>query len=143
MKLEDIHKDNIFKVPDRYFDELPGRIQSRITPVRDDHIPWFSWKVAAAVVVPAMVVLFFLIYTGTPNHTLRSGDPESMIAEVSAEDVIDYLELSDLSADEILEQVVFNDFDLTIDEEFPFFDDELDLDEKGFDAIMDQYDINI
>ena len=30
MKLEDINKDNIFKVPDNYFENFPERLRKRI-----------------------------------------------------------------------------------------------------------------
>jgi len=142
MKLEDINKDNIFRVPNRYFDELPGRIQARIPQKEVRSRPVFTWKLATAVLVPAMIVLFFLVYTGSLDDKTRFDDPEVMIAQVSTEDVISYLELTDISAEEILEQVAYGEFDLSIDEDIPLLWEELDIDEEGYDAIMDHYDLN-
>lgn len=143
MKPEDINKENIFKVPDRYFDELPGRIQARIPGNTAATKPLFTWKLATAIVVPAMMIMFFLIYNGTPENVASQVDVESMISQVEVEDVISYLELTNISTDDIMEQVAFSDNNLGLDEEFPLQLEELDIDEEEFEAIVDQYDINI
>ena len=58
MKLEDIKKKNIYTVPDKYFDQLPTRIQSRVNEQKP--VSWLSWdwRLSYKLAVPAIAVIF-------------------------------------------------------------------------------------
>ena len=138
MKLEDIDKKNIYKVPERYFDELPMKIQAKIekqSATREHALNWnLWWKIA----VPAMAVVLFFVLIKTPE-TARPQTPEELLAQVSANDVIAYLELTDISTDEILEEIDIAAIEMDFAEDpimgLQFEDDDIELllDDYGID----------
>lgn len=113
-RLEEIPRKQIFQVPERYFDELPGIIQSRIA--EKEYSPWWrvyltpanGWRVA---IVTAVVTLI-LVFSGVFNREVVNVSAESLLADVSLEDLIEYVEYSDISTDEILAEVDFSDYDM-------------------------------
>lgn len=114
LKLEDIPKEQIFQVPERYFDELPMIIQTRIA--KKETTKWWqvyltpasSWKVALATAVIALIVVF----SGVFKSSTIGVSVDSMLAEVSLEDLIEYVEYSDISTDEILAELDLSDYDI-------------------------------
>ena len=63
---------------------FPARIQDRDScDSAADTRPVFTWKLATAIVVPAMMILFFLIYNGSPVKAPSRLDVESMISQVA------------------------------------------------------------
>lgn len=109
-RLEGLPKENIFKVPDRYFEELPGIIQARVTE-KPSAISWQAlftpangWKVALATVVVALV----LVFSGVFNRT--GGTVDELLADVSLEDLLEYVEYSDISTDEILAELDLSEY---------------------------------
>jgi len=133
--LENIKRDNIFKVPEHYFDELPMKIQSRIT--EDSHpSPVFISKVQLAWSLAAAIVLGFgLVFLLNQPATL---DTEEMLAEVSTEEMIAYLETSEMTVFEMLEEVDVADL---LDEGVDYWDYlEEDLSIEDIDQIYDEMD---
>ncbi|HBH22649.1 MAG TPA: hypothetical protein DDY13_04420 [Cytophagales bacterium] len=129
MKLEDIQKKNIYKVPDDYFDKLPGIIQSKVQKEKLEYTSW--WQVlrrpAFAYAIPAMVVILTAAYVFLirPDNTLQQ---EDILASVSTEDLIAYVEMSDMTTDEILEEIDIesvNVDDLFLEEIHLISDDDL------------------
>ena len=111
-RLEGLPKENIFKVPDRYFEELPGIIQARVTE-KPSAISWQAlftpangWKVALATVVVALV----LVFSGVFNRT--GGTVDELLADVSLEDLLEYVEYSDISTDEILAELDLSEYEM-------------------------------
>jgi len=108
-KLEDIPKKEIFTVPEGYFDKLPGVIQARVASPehRRAFLPSFSWKVALPA---AMVVAAGIFWLTNPVEPVNV---ESILASVETHDLVAYLNDSeDVSLDDVLESVEFNDRDL-------------------------------
>ena len=106
-KLEDIPKKQVFEVPDGYFDTLPSRIQTRISSRESDHafsFAWFQWKYALPAVVIAAAGFFWFSKGQSPTA-------ETLLASVETEDLVTYLEESDLSTDEILAEIDFDNDD--------------------------------
>jgi len=103
-KLEDISKENIFKVPDGYFEKLPGVIQARVA--KPEPKVWFStaFKFALPVVAIAIVVAVWF--------TSGGGSLENQLNEIQTEQLIVYLEESDLSPDLINDEIDLNEEDL-------------------------------
>jgi hypothetical protein len=121
MKLDDIHKENIFKVPDGYFDTLPGRIQDRILEAGPEIAsvrPIFYRRYLAPIAAAAMVVLLAVLVI-----TEKKPTPEELIARVPTESLISYLVSSDISTEEIFENInpsiiaedFFTEDDMSID----------------------------
>jgi hypothetical protein len=101
-KLEDIPKNHPFKVPEGYFDNLSGVIQSRITEKSGlkEAKPYFRYALqyALPVVVLAIVVVIYFI----PG---RSQDVDTMLASVSTEELVAYLEESEITTEELIDQM--------------------------------------
>ena len=133
-KLEDIPKKDIFTVPEGYFDKLPGVIQARVaTPARRlEWLPALSWKVA----LPAMAVVAAGIFWLT--GPAEPGDAESILASVETHDLVAYLsESEDVSLDDVLESVEFDDHDLEEIETEVYV---LDLDDGDMENLMNELD---
>ncbi len=139
MKLEDIDKQNIFKVPDKYFDQLPTKIQSRINDSTASKST-LSWNLFLKIATPvfALVLLFIFIEKNNQEPMPTAGD---YLAQVSADDLIAYLGDTEISADEILEELDIseNDVDLFDDESLL---QEFELDDMEINAVIDEYGID-
>jgi len=131
-KLEDIPKNHPFKVPDGYFDSLPGIIQARVAEKSEvkEAKPYFRYALqyVLPVVVLAIVAVIYLV-PGTPQ------DVDSMLASVSTEELAAYLEESEITTEELLDQMDLNSENVEAieSEVYSNFDgleniDELDLD---------------
>jgi hypothetical protein len=123
MKLEDIPKKGVFKVPDGYFDELPSQIQTRIEqakPVREQSF-FYRYKLHYALLAVAFLAVAIFLFT--PKSS--SADAETLLAAVSTEDLISYLNESEITTDEVFNHIDFDDTD--VDEiETEVYDSQLD-----------------
>ncbi|MCH7514805.1 MAG: hypothetical protein IH947_12825 [Bacteroidetes bacterium] len=105
LKLEDINKDNIFSVPEGYFDELPAIIQSRVSESTSPEarirlfIPARNWQTALIAATMTLLVVIFAIFR--LQKTVAT-TPEDILAQVDVEDIIKYLDYSDFTTEEIL-----------------------------------------
>lgn len=106
-KLEDIPKKEIFNVPEGYFDKLPTQIQSRVATGQKRNFTFIGSLKYALPVVTLLVVGIFWFYPAQQQQ-----DSTAMLAAVNTEDLVAYLNESDLSTDEVLESVDFNATDL-------------------------------
>jgi hypothetical protein len=100
-KLEDIPKNNVFEVPEGYFDRLPGVIQARVAEAKPEPIwsPWVKYGLKYALPVMAIVVAaFFFRNAGSPST-------EDLIASVDSADLVAYLGDTDISSDDLLETI--------------------------------------
>lgn len=106
-KLEDIPKKQVFEVPDGYFDALPTRIQARISAEKSTPALSFAWSqlkyALPAVMIAAAAILWF------SNESAPTA--ESLLSSIETEDLVIYLEESDLSTDEILAGIDFDNDD--------------------------------
>ena len=101
-KLEDIPKNHPFKVPEGYFDRLPAIIQSRVAeklPVKEAK-PYFRYALqyALPVVMLAILAVIYLV-PSAPK------DVETMLASVSTEELAAYLEESEITTEELMEEM--------------------------------------
>src|SRR5690606_29616781 len=97
-----------FQVPEGYFDQLPGRIQRRIAtvhPARYEQRPVLRYALALALTVVAVTAIVLSIRTPTP-------DPVSMLTTVETADLVQYLEESDMTTDEVFETIDFTPRDI-------------------------------
>jgi hypothetical protein len=110
-KLDDIPKKNIFEVPDRYFDELPGVIQARVTGhgAARSWSPSWAWSLRYAVPVVVLMAVG-IVWFQTDSRAI---DVESQLSEIQSEQLADYLEDHDLTTEDLIETVVWSPADLT------------------------------
>ncbi len=137
MKLEDIKKKNIYTVPDAYFDQLPTRIQARVHKTESAPFFSFNWSLTYKVALPALAVLILVFYLGS-DPKVNSGSAESLLTHVSTEDLVAYLETTDITSDEILESIDFNttDLDMTLDQ--PLIEDD-EISEESLQRLLDEF----
>ena len=140
MKLEDIEKKNIYRVPDRYFDQLPMRIQSRVNAENPVNRFTFSWKFVTKIAVPAFALVLILFYFGINNSNTNLSS-EQLLAMVDTEDIIAYLETTDITADEILEEIDLTMLDLDFSDEGAMMED-IDMDAEDMDVLFDEFGID-
>ena len=94
-KLEDIAKKQIFEVPEGYFDQLPLRIQQRLSKP-EKRLAWFQMPVfryAIPVVLILAVGLFWINQSGASI--------EEQLSAIDDAELVAYLEDSDLNSEEL------------------------------------------
>ncbi len=133
-KLENIPKKNIYEVPEGYFDKLPGIIQARVTnenPKKEFVFYWrTSLKYALPVVLIAVAGFFWFSQQAKPT------DVDSILASIETEELVAYINASDISTDELLDSFAFDS------EEISNIEDEAygALYEEELDALLDEFD---
>jgi hypothetical protein len=104
MKLDDLPKKNIYQVPDRYFDQLPGRVMSRVREKETANYPSAILTflrqpfLRGALAGLAIVLSFIFIFTLNPKNPQPanpSSDAAGLLSNISQKDAIDYLMTSD------------------------------------------------
>ena len=133
-KLDDIDKKEAFKVPEGYFEDLPMRIQKRVDSekpaVRQLLMP--KWGLALAASIALIVTFVFVFNNNSPS-------PEDMLADISHDELVAYLEQMELDEYEIAS---------AFDEDMEIFETEdtnvldgIDLGEDAIDDVLLEYDL--
>ncbi len=138
MKRENFDNDNIFKVPEHYFEELPGRIQEKIRSRERSFWPEVNWQGIIKFSVSIAAALFLLFYFHPEKSQNDLTAPERILAQVNTDDVIAYLELTDLNVDDFLAETGPGNMDLWEGDEDPLIDD-LNLNENQLEQFLDTY----
>lgn len=140
--LNEVEKKHVFQVPERYFDELPAIVQSRVTK----KVPFYqskTFRIGVRYAFPVACVLVIGIYLGFfsgQDQQLQSF--EALMADVSYEDLVAYLENSDISTEEIIGSIEDADFLIEFDQdEFDPLRD-FDLEGEGIDELIEELDVN-
>jgi hypothetical protein len=106
-KLEDIPKRNIFEVPEGYFDRLPLQIQSRIEKEAPNKITLPSFSLSWQYAIPVLAI-GFAAYILWPTS---KPEQDSLLASVSTEHLVAYLNETDISTEDLLEETSLNETD--------------------------------
>ncbi|MBX2969322.1 MAG: hypothetical protein KF803_08115 [Cyclobacteriaceae bacterium] len=126
--LENIPKKNIFDVPDGYFEKLPSRIQARIgaeNPQAETK-PYFRYALQYA--LPVVLVVVAAIFIFKP----KSNSVEEMLASVSTEQLVAYLDevdMNTLSTEELIESFEFDTETIEAIEQEVYFNFDLENDD--------------
>lgn len=123
-KLEDLSREHPFKVPDGYFEKLPGVIQTRVA--KPEPKAWFtpSFRLSMSVVAVVLVVALWITSHNTGNSI------EEQLNEIQTQELMTYLDENELSVELLTEDVSLGEDDL------------IDLEEVIFSA-MEPIDITI
>ena len=123
-KLDSIEKRNVYTVPDRYFEELQANIQAKIVEKKQFYqLPAFNLGLKLA--IPTAFVVMFMIYSGFfKSEQLPVGNLDAMLSEVTTADLVAYLEDSDISTQEIIDNASFDD--ITLENETDIINSDLD-----------------
>lgn len=143
-KLEEIPKKQFFQVPDGYFNDLEQKIQRRIDEQPQGKvIPFFvehRWKVIG--LAAAASIAFLLVFLPMQRTQTSVSEVDQLLAQVSAEDCLAYLQFSELDIEEIIATTPSEDIDEVLEEylfEGPEIEDEdLDLLYEKFGATSDE-----
>lgn len=138
MKLKDIQKQNIYKVPEGYFEELPQLIQAKISDEQKSHS--HAWVYGLRYALPALVFIAIISYFTLFDQSAEQVSSEEILANVETEAIIDYLESSEISTDDLIEKIDEWDVDF---EEGPTILNDMELEELNegdINDILDEYD---
>ena len=131
-KLEDIPKEDIFKVPEGYFEALPNFIQSRVAQKEKG---WsFDFQYWTKLALP-----FFAISIGAIgyfyNDASAPSDTQALLAAINCSDLMEYIQESDLNTEDLLEGIDYSQINADslelYDSNIPL--SEIDLTEFGTD----------
>jgi hypothetical protein len=136
-KLSDLDNKVPFSVPEGYFDELTVSIQNKIH--HKPHQEWvpqkqLRWALASA----AMVILVAVIWIALPSKQLSA---EQLLAQVSEEDLMAYLDIQEISEDDLLDGVNTEIIDQLWTEDDVL--DDLNMDDLEIEDILLEYEIDI
>ncbi len=99
IRLDDIPKKSLFEAPEGYFEKLPGHIQARIA--RPEPEP--AWgRLAFRYALPVVLLAAAAVFVLTNRDNLN---PEDLLAQVDSEQLVAYLDETDLNSDDLLEAV--------------------------------------
>jgi hypothetical protein len=136
-RLEDIPKKDIFEAPEGYFDRLPGLIQARVAKPAAD-APWIlSFRMTLRYALPVLIVgVVSWLYLRLP----AAPSAEDLIASVDSNNLVAYLEESDLTADDLLENIQLSDEDAEAIQSRSF--DELPVNEEDAEYLSNEFGID-
>ncbi len=128
-----------FKVPEGYFDQLNKEILSRTVEVADEKITKQVWLTPVRMSIAAAITIIMAVSGVLFFNNDSSTTPEDFLAEVSSEDIMLYLSDNNISEQELLDEIEFNDYQLDWEESSPL--DELELNDGALDEYILEYDI--
>lgn len=104
-RLDEIPKKTLFEVPEGYFEKLPGRIQDRISGQEPSRWPivgpaWGKFGVRYALPMAILVAVGLFILNNRPELS-----PEDVIAGIESDQLVAYLQDTEINTDDLLETV--------------------------------------
>jgi hypothetical protein len=128
-KLEDIPKQNIFEVPEGYFDKLPSVIQARIAKPE----PAF-WQLPVFKYALSIASLFLVGIIWWNSQTASS--LEDQLSQIQTEQLLAYLETSEISTEYLADEIDITEIDLDVLEESVF--SSMDFSESDLEEMADE-----
>lgn len=129
-----ISKQQPYEAPSGYFEKLPGIIQSSVHKENKSNrwTLFLKWSL-----LPALAGCLFVVF----NWVLISNKaPEELLAEVPTDELVYYLEVSDTSTDELLNELSPDVFAEDFLYEENMFNDKLN--DETLDQLIDMYEID-
>jgi hypothetical protein len=135
LKLEDLEKKNVLQAPEGYFDELSGNISSKIKNSKSQKTIVFTpskqivWSMAASI---ALLLVSWLVFRSTNTN---ESSAEDLLANISDQEIIGYLEYEDLSSFDLSERVLGDSLNFLENSVIP----ELEIDGIDQNELMELY----
>ena len=101
IKLENLSKENVFKVPDNYFENLSDKITSRISEEKNV-IPLRKWSpkyTLLAVAASSAIAVMGFFWVNSPQNI----NENVALSEVSHQEIVNYLIQENMSQSEVTE----------------------------------------
>ena len=134
IKLDKIEKKSIYAVKESYFETLPSKVQERVIDLERRKQPAFIMTRALKVALPVIALIIMSVYFGLKLEQ-SPVDVQAMIDEVATEELISYLNDSELSTEEILSLININELDID-----GMYEEEIDfIKEDEIDEFLDMY----
>ncbi|MEA5139095.1 hypothetical protein [Arcicella rigui] len=113
--IEKISRENIFKVPENYFENLPMQIQAK-TSGRAKVIPLVSWSMKRtwASLAACSIIVILAYFTWMPKQDALSNEA---LSEVQNKEIVNYLIQEDVSQSDIAEHFEEEDVKVSNDSE--------------------------
>ena len=136
-----VNKTIPFEVPERYFERLPSVIQNKtLESTRSKEVSFgFGRQYLKWALVPAAIAIFIVGRSFIFSDVVQTVDTDELIAQVSSQDLIAYLEMSELSTDEIINTVNFEEIDLEFENTESDMLDELNFSEEEIDDLLIEF----
>jgi len=130
-----------FEVPDRYFELLPSVIQNKTQESKKSKEVAFGFgrQQLKWALIPAAIAIFIVGRIFLFPSSIETSNTDELIAQVSSQDLIAYLEMSDLSTEEIINMVDFEDMDLEFENTESDMLDELNFSDEEMDDLLNEF----
>lgn len=138
MNLQDLPKKEFFTTPERYFDELPMRIQKRIRERETVSRPLLDWQPRWRLAIAGLLLLALAVPAWWFGQEFRSQAPEDILSRVSTEDVLAYLVAGEMDTEDILDHISLGDMEIILDPEMPALIPD-DIDDRELEDIISAY----
>lgn len=135
-KLEDIPKKEVFRVPDGYFDRLPGVIQARVSTAQEPAAVWLP-RLSYALPVVLLVAIGIFWYRSSPT-VLGPSEVTAQLETIQAGQLASFLEDRELTDEELVDAVTWSSDDLQALENSVY--SAMDVSNKELEKIIDEYD---
>ena len=126
--LEQIKKEHIFETPERYFEKLPGVIEARTRrPVSILSWPVFVGSLKYA--LPVVLIIVGVVIWNQSEEAIQY-DAEKLIAEMSTDDLLNYVEYNNLVSHDIAQIIELSaeEIDEIVKDQIQLFDESTDED---------------
>jgi membrane carboxypeptidase/penicillin-binding protein PbpC len=133
-KLDDLTKKLDYKVPEGYFDSLPGRIQSRVTSGKSA-----SWRFNLGFSMRYALPLVALVAVGIVWYNRANESMYEQLEKIDENQLTWFLDESDLTSEELADNVTWSTEDLDALEEEVF--NAMDESGEGLDIVIDELDL--
>lgn len=130
-----------FTVPDGYFNDLPMTVSAQINNAQPERKvalvrPQLAWS------VPALMIMLFVGYILFFNQSPTALSADDLLAQASTEELIDYLEISEMTTEELLEGINLNEIASELGEQDPELLNEIELSDEDLDNLYNEYDLS-
>lgn len=139
VKLEELEKKNIHSVPEGYFDRLPQIIQSKAVESKAKPATLRGYGIALKYALPAVLIVVMSVYLLVRNDETQPLTPQELLAQVSTEEIVDYLADTDMTTDEILNSLDITEVSFDFDTESTNIINE-ELTPEELDELLNEYD---
>jgi hypothetical protein len=134
-KLEDIPKKQVFEAPEGYFDSLPSIVQSRVAgQVGSGSLIWLPVLKYA---LPALVIAIGAIWY---SNSVEIETPEQLLASIETIDIEDYLDESEMTTEDLLEHI---DYDQLQVDSLEFENPVLDFGDADLDELLNDFETEL
>jgi hypothetical protein len=104
INLEELERKSVFHAPENYFDELPSTIQKRIQ-AENAAASWFPVWAKLGVSLASVVLLVMAGFWLSKTY-YSANQPVVNVADISGQEIIEYLQQSNVSQEELVDVAV-------------------------------------